>query len=668
MSESKEEYVEALGLRKLTEQEKAIGISKDRTWDENQTKNSQKLPDRIYRRTRLGNGICPPLSTFFSDWKLAKKPRVARKFSSKSPTKKPDEKVNTSTVLTKSPPLQQQGQNVLLLPKQCSPQKTVQIQPNIVLGQTIFQAPDGKKFILIPQSAAKPNAQGLVTVTKPHSQSQTTILPLTSNANVQSSTDSTAPQRFFYLPQSHSVIGTTNVRSTGVPRTVTIGNAAATSVITSVSAQQKLEIDGKSQHEISTVTTARSSISPNIIHLLNMTKNVLNESSSCAVSVNPAVSQNSDISNILIPSGPLIPSGSVSLVPGSHLVQKSSVNSAPTSSMSLAVSSNLSAWGLAQSQTNQTLQVLKVKRSEPIQSAVNTTFSAQSPIKSGLLTNAVLGSNNANSENNSPVLSLAVVPKVVSSQKAVDVSMIGANTSEIGIIGIVGSKMTNNSSVGTTFHPLSTATISHEMKPVVSMYPVVTTQRVPESPLKALESRTVSVKDVQGEAPSTKRTLEESMESSIDETNRDMKQTAYYSVDPDRHLRNAETNCVVILGKKRRKAHGVKGSSTALHRRYGGPPFMPCKAPPSPHTPSSSTCCLYEHTLLKMATRGFWGCEMGKLQDVFRSIRCESVDQDTVEDVTKRCYGFVKTKLLQAGEDSKAMYRYMKNYIDEFDR
>ena len=672
MSDPKEEYTHALGLRRLTEQEKTIRLLKNTTCNNHKVRNVEKSRDRACRRVRPVNGMRPPLSPFFSDWKLTKKPKATRNFSSKSPRKRAEDNMNTLPVLAKSSPpppqqQQQQSQNVLLLPKQSTSQQGVQIQPNIVIGQTIFQAPDGKKFILIPHSTSKPNPQGLVTVTKPHSQAQTLILPSTNNVKSQASKDSNTPQRFFYLPQGHSVVGTADIRSTDAPRAVTMGNVPCSNAVTSISPLQKLNIDGLSQERVSTPSTAQSSISPNIIHLLNMTKNVLNETHA-TVSVNLAKSQVTDVSHKLIPTGSLIPSSSVPLVPGSPLASRGSISLVPANSTVSAVSSTIHALSRPCNQTNQTLQVLKIKSSETSQSGVSITQSSQTPKCVYVTTNAISSANVATSETKSPILSLSVVPTGTSNQSLVDVPVVGANSSQIGFLSIVGSKMTNNASIASVFTPVSTTTASYEIKTVGPMFPVVTTQKVHENPLKILENSVISATDRQ-DGLACKITPEESAQCKNDEANNsNAMRTVDYKCESDLHLRNVETNCVVVLGKKRKKTHGFKGSNTVLHRRYGGPPFMPCKAPPSPNTPSSSTCCLYEHTLLKMATRGFWGCEMGKLQDVFRSIRCESIDQDTVEDVTKRCYDFVKTRLLQAEGDCKSMYRYMKNYIDEFDR
>ena len=126
--------------------------------------------------------------------------------------------------------------------------------------------------------------------------------------------------------------------------------------------------------------------------------------------------------------------------------------------------------------------------------------------------------------------------------------------------------------------------------------------------------------------------------------------------------------------KKIKRSSKVLPGDKANHPRRLGPPFSPNREPPLPFTPASATCTLFEHTLLKIATRGFWGCEMGVLQDVFRTIRCEpnqtvSLDYtDTVEDVTHRCYEYVKQKLLDCSDQKEKLHKYMRNYVREFDR
>ena len=654
-SEHKKEYFKALGLKQLDEHEKLIRALKTTLGNQRQSKSSQKIRERPVRRARATNGMRTPMSPYFSDWKLAKKP--SRNSSTKSPRKKAEESVNTASALAKSPPLQQ-GQNLLLLPKQASPQKTVQAQPNIVIGQTIFQAPDGKKFILIPNSAAKQSPQGGATLSK--GQNQTPILPLTGNVKIQSNKDSGTLQRFLYVPQGHAVLSAANA---GLPRNVTIANVARKHITTNIPPPHGVSIDGKLQQQTTTTTTStatattQSNISPNIMHLLNMTNNVLNETQSPAGAVSvsqiPAPAANMATSRSLIPSSSvnLVSGSTVSLVPASHLIPASSAS--------------LSAWHLAGNQNN--LQVVRIRSSDAIQlqregltQGASTTTVNQLPKCIYVTATSINSSHLASSANNAPVLSLSVVPKRAAIQGSV--SKVAASSSQVGIVGIVNGAMENNTSLGAAVAPVSAPIASSEIICAQSLVPVMKSQKLDEN----VENNTKPTNDTQV-GLSCENIKDEDTHSLSDEIRTERKRPVKYVGDPDRNLRNTETNCVVILGKKRRKKLGFKGSGTVLHRRYGGPPFMPCKAPPAPHTPSSATCCLYEHTLLKMATRGFWGCEMGKLQDVFRSIRCESIDQDTVEDVTKRCYGFVQRRLLQAGDDCKSMYRYMKNYIDEFD-
>ena len=117
--------------------------------------------------------------------------------------------------------------------------------------------------------------------------------------------------------------------------------------------------------------------------------------------------------------------------------------------------------------------------------------------------------------------------------------------------------------------------------------------------------------------------------------------------------------------RKRNGSHSVSD----VKRAYGGPPFKPGYPPPAVNTAESAMCCFHEHTLLKMATRGFWSGDRGPLQDVFRLSRVESSDlQYDMRAVTKHCYNVVKIKLENADGDRMMMYKHMRNYVDEFDR
>ena len=120
--------------------------------------------------------------------------------------------------------------------------------------------------------------------------------------------------------------------------------------------------------------------------------------------------------------------------------------------------------------------------------------------------------------------------------------------------------------------------------------------------------------------------------------------------------------------KTSRKRNGIHSVNDAK-RAYGGPPFKPGYPPPSVNTNESAMCCLYEHTLLKMATRGFWSGDRGPLQDVFRLSRVENSDlQYNMKAITKHCYNVVKRKLENAEEEKVMMNKHMRNYVDEFDR
>ena len=691
MSDLKEEYTRALGLRRLTEQEKTLRLLQNANCDHHGEKDLKKMSDKSTRKARPGSGVKPPFSPFFSNWKLAKKPKASRNFSSKSPRKKRDDAAATSTVVTTSPPpLQQQaGQNVLLLPKQNSPQQSAAVQPNIVVGQTIFQTPDGKKFILIPHNIAKPNTPGLVPVSKAPSQGQAPILPFASNIRIQSSKDADkTPQRFIYLPQSHSALGAAG--GVSCP-SVAVGNTVCTSVITSDTSQKNLDVDR--QKHIGTEPIAQSNISPNIIHLLNMTRNMLSETKDpcTVVTMNSAIAQVPDVSSRLSPAVSIVSASSVNLVSVNPVASRSVVNMVPAcsivpvssvvpagsvvpprsvvpaNSLIPVISSNLRPWSHPGLQSNQPVQVLKIRHSQTSQSASSYAQQTQAPSTVFLESKSVSATNLMSNQESTPVQSLSLVSEAVPNQVSGGVPLTGVHDTQIGVISVAGSKMASNASMVAAVSPSSTAAGWNGVNAIAPIVPAVSPQSSGENPLKILEDSIASAIDGQN-ALITGIAVKNSMDSSTKGSANDGKRPPNDFVDPDRTLRNAETNSMVIIGKRRKKTLRNRGVCTLGHRRYGGPPFVPCKAPPTPYTPSSSTCCLYEYTLLKMATRGFWGCEMGKLQDVFRSIRCESVDQDTVEDVTKRCYEFVQARLIEVGDDCKSMYRYMKNYIDEFDR
>jgi len=134
-------------------------------------------------------------------------------------------------------------------------------------------------------------------------------------------------------------------------------------------------------------------------------------------------------------------------------------------------------------------------------------------------------------------------------------------------------------------------------------------------------------------------------------------------------FKRAREMVLISPQKKPRKQRNGLHSVSDVKRAYGGPPFKPGYAPPAINTLESATCCFYEHTLLKMATRGFWSGDRGPLQDVFRLSRVENSDlQYDMKAITRHCYNVVKQKLENAEDDKKMMYKHMRNYVDEFDR
>ena len=124
-----------------------------------------------------------------------------------------------------------------------------------------------------------------------------------------------------------------------------------------------------------------------------------------------------------------------------------------------------------------------------------------------------------------------------------------------------------------------------------------------------------------------------------------------------------------LVKKRKIKSNVAVHNNSEIKRAHGGPPFNPGSSPPPPNTPESSLCTLHEHTLLKMATRGFWSGDRGPLQDVFRLTRVENSDlQYTMNEITEHCFNVVKCKLDGAGTEKEVMHRHMRSYVDEIDR
>lgn len=146
------------------------------------------------------------------------------------------------------------------------------------------------------------------------------------------------------------------------------------------------------------------------------------------------------------------------------------------------------------------------------------------------------------------------------------------------------------------------------------------------------------------------------------------KETEQASKTNDDFKRAREMVLISPQKKTMRKQRTGLHSVGDVKRAYGGPPFKPGYAPPQVNTPESATCCLYEHTLLKMATRGFWSGDRGPLQDVFRLTRVENSDlQYNMKEITQHCYNVVKRKLEFADGEKDMMQKHMRNYVDEFD-
>ena len=636
LSESKQNFIHALGLRKLSDDEIMLRLSENNT-KASQSRNLQKVRKRPLRKPRVANGVRKHIFHFSPDGKQSKRGKSTRAteppkskadtsamsksgvFSypnngsatgmaqhSSSPAPSPQlSSSQLSSPRLSSSQLPSPQHNLILLPSQNKNQQGIQAQPSIVLGQTIFQGPDGKKFILIPSSTAKSVSPGVghAPKAKAFTPGHTPILPLSGTMKIKTTTETTAPQPgYLYLPQGQTVMSTTTatLRTTNVVTSVT--NVLPRSQVI-VSPSQK---PGTKQFANKQVTSQHSSSQSNIMHLLNMTRTALSETQFPVASVN---------------------------------------------------------FGVWPSNSNQTIQLMKIKPNDITQKDASSASAASLSRPNAITVQSNTSSMMASSTLNIPMASLALIPKSTTTQVSVDIPRVDRILNSLSVANKARATLVGTDSVFTS--PLSVdfktvqakVPISHSIK--MSVNPDAASLGVADSPVGAAKRTNdvhmeTSAKNISC-SPQTKAQVKVS-------------HISRYLGDPTKNVLNPDTNCLVIQGKKRRKKREFKSFNYLQYRRYGGPPFVPCKAPPAPNTPSSGTCCLYEHTLLKMATRGFWGCEMGQLQDVFRSIRSESIDMDTVEDVTKRCYGFVRRKIVAAGEDSKAMYRYMKNYIDEFDR
>ena len=161
---------------------------------------------------------------------------------------------------------------------------------------------------------------------------------------------------------------------------------------------------------------------------------------------------------------------------------------------------------------------------------------------------------------------------------------------------------------------------------------------------------------------------DEENENSIPNSKSPVRFTHKYNGSP---ILSRETSPLLSDSKiKTFKKIRVKNLNVSDKRTHGGPPFKPGCSPPKKNTPESALCTFHEHTLLKMATRGFWSGDKGPLQDVFRLARVENSDlQYSMKDITEHCYNIVKTKL-EAVDISvrKTMHLHMKNYVIEFDK
>ena len=604
-SDPKEIFINALGLRKLCEDEKMIRAAAVASTPQQTNNIPPKTRKRLPRRTKPSNGFRHHIFHYTSPCKPMKRTKINHAMDGKrhvidgkSPRRNVTSvvsnvvcanQVNKSNIMVTSPQMQTGNNSLLLLPAQS---KTNQ---NIVLGQTIFNGPDGKKFVLIPSG----NLRAAKTADSPvHTAVQSSLLPMpdaTAKMTIKPAPEIVNPPGYIYVQQAPASQSNT-FASMSVVNSVTNAVPGKKFIVnpTQSPAYQCLPAPAQGQ------TSAPS----NIRQLLNMTKSVPNESQVPVTSINIGV----------------WPQGS-----------------------------------------NQSVQLLKIQKpgGVPLATGVTPIFSYSS--QSTSIEGAAINSAEQWGQGVAPSASSTQVSYHVTRDDATKWPQLETSngTALLDVTPLADeapsadSPPSNNQTPKYSLHSNTSPSTNARFK---DASPSSTNAEAVDDPSHQDEEE-----QQHGTPPKGSRVISKSRVK--------MKSYGRFVGDPNRNVSNPETNCVVIQGKKRKRRGIMKNYDTSMqHRRYGGPPFTPCKAPPAPDTPSSATCCLFEHTLLKMATRGFWGCEMGKLQDVFRSIRSESIDLDTVEDVTKRCYGFVRRKLLDAEEDKKSMYHYMKNYIDEFDK
>eukprot|EP00794_Sanderia_malayensis_P008849 gene8849-9797_t len=572
--------------------------------------------------------------------------------------------MTSSTTAVVNPPKRVSLSSATLAPMA---QKNVVFMPpnqsqngGILLGQTIFQSPDGKKYVLVPsssprqQSCAKPS----LSLPLPRTQARASILPIAGAGKG----DVTTPS-YIYLPtapQSH--VASKVFGSFG-------NNSATTGASLSSILHSNYSVNGKnSEKHYASVKSGDIAIqggddstsSNNIVHLLNMTRSALNDAklpmTSSALNLRICPNNNNNVT----------------------------ASRATSQSMNLTIIQQNRPFSLSKPvgfTASKTCNDPGVKEQiAPVSSCVP---SAPSRIEGDVLPTAVNIDTTPSSLHDENRVEQLII-NASDSQSVKKSETMTETTSDclvasvqdgiaLSMVQLVDANMNTSDSID--------APANASIDAPADAIPESAALTGSDSVLKDTDSvlsvdgpgtnAIGSVLDQDSLIPQPSCNITPAPLSSLDAANsRNTKAIANgkYIGDPSRNVTNEETNCVVIQGKSKKKRGKKKDATDHLHyRRYGGPPFTPCKAPPAPNTASSSKCCLYEHTLLKMATRGFWGNEMGKLQDVFRSIRCESIDLDTVEDVTKRCYGFVRKKLIDADDERKHMYHYMKNYIDEFD-
>ena len=650
------ELLKALGLTPVTAETKAMAsfnTTPNSSSSSGIAQPSSCVQRRYSRRRKRPDGTRNHVFHFLTDEHIKDGAGSSSRKKLAISNNTPATKAVPSATITTSPQVGAKPTNLQALQKNVVFLPNAQNQQGIVLGQTIFQGPDGKKFVLIPSTASRPQDKASTLVPQ-SSSAQASILPLTGNMNMNASHEIPANQSYIYLPPAQR-----SAKPNGKPLGPSLTNILPGPSLTNIMSNSSLVVTpttcaAQSVSASSTQATEQATKTSNIFQLLNLKRSASKDTQIPINSMNLSIwpqggNQTFQLVKIQKGAQPVL----TDLTAGS--LGLPSCVSLSASGMSRPV---LSTSSPSRSDSIKQLNKLHKRVLEggigDVLGAVDRALSSNPSSRSVSSSNAHIPSNRTEPNRN-----------INGPSSHLDIVTGHASSTEPGRYSSSSNSCTSINSYENAAKIRDTVVKSSERTSMDTGTSVI----VVPGPKSSAAPGIVKVRaEFDTATHNSKRSSTQGNHHDRPSGSSGFKSAGGLKGDPKMNFMNPETNCVVIQGKNKKKRGRGRGFESNQRRRYGGPPFTPCNAPPSPNTPGSATCCLYEHTLLKMATRGFWGCDMGKLQDVFRSIRCESIDFDTMEDVTKRCYQFVRRKLLDAADGTEAMYKYMKNYIDEFDR